>query len=279
MGKGLQSLQNLIPEDKYDGRHSSTISMGAIFGFGPTMSISPDTTFRLNRSGFGHISPVPDWEIGINFSMRIGHGSASKAARQRPTETTRRVFTEPTSTPGPTALPGRTKTTATKAADRSPPAIRSDIASDAASSDRSPVDVEDTSVDLSLISKPITLPEIKVKAGYLAHIGNISFARGSSNIKPGTFSNLDRVVAFLVKHKKKHGNIVIESYTRETKHAKRNQALSQRRADAILIYLSNNGVDRMRLKAVGLGSVPTHSYNSDTDDTKEMDDQIKIRVE
>ena len=89
-------------------------------------------------------------------------------------------------------------------------------------------------------------------------IRGIKFKSGRSSIDPESFAVLDQTVVVLGEY----GDLKLEigGHTDSVGSARLNQRLSQRRAQAVLEYLVNKGVERSRLSAVGYGEAqPTAS--------------------
>lgn len=77
------------------------------------------------------------------------------------------------------------------------------------------------------------------------------FASGQASLRPEARANLRRVVEFVQRNP--GARVRIEGHTDSTGGANLNQALSQRRADAVRRALIEEGVDAERLEAVGFG--------------------------
>lgn len=87
--------------------------------------------------------------------------------------------------------------------------------------------------------------------GIVLTLGDVLFATGQSDLKTGGTAALDRLVAFLGHYPERR--VVIEGYTDSTGSEDFNQALSERRANAVRSYLLGQGVDVSRLTATGRG--------------------------
>jgi outer membrane protein OmpA-like peptidoglycan-associated protein len=97
--------------------------------------------------------------------------------------------------------------------------------------------------------------------GIVLTLGDVLFATGSSDLKPGAIDNLDRLVSFLGKYPDR--NAVIEGHTDSRGADAYNQELSLRRADSVRGYIAGKGVASTRLSSVGKGeAVPVASNDS-----------------
>ncbi len=79
----------------------------------------------------------------------------------------------------------------------------------------------------------------------------VLFDFNSSKLKPGAYSELDRVARILNKYPQT--TIRVEGYTDQTGSEAYNQALSERRAIAVKNALVQRGVDPARIQTVGYG--------------------------
>jgi outer membrane protein OmpA-like peptidoglycan-associated protein len=98
---------------------------------------------------------------------------------------------------------------------------------------------------------PDKKPEIAVEAGKAIVLEGVNFASGSAKLSAGSQSTLDKVVRTL----KENPTIEVEirGYTDNTGKYESNVKLSQARADAVKVYLIENGIDAARVKTKGFG--------------------------
>ena len=87
--------------------------------------------------------------------------------------------------------------------------------------------------------------------GIVLTLGDVLFATGRSDLKPGAVLDLDRLAAFLQRYPDR--SAVVEGHTDAVGGDDYNQRLSQRRADAVRAYLLRMGIDPSRVTATGLG--------------------------
>lgn len=91
--------------------------------------------------------------------------------------------------------------------------------------------------------------------------GDIFFDLDSSILKPGAYSEIDRVTNVLNNYPQT--TIRIEGHTDSTGSEDYNQRLSEKRAEAVKNALIHRGVDPRRIQAVGYGeSQPISSNNA-----------------
>lgn len=80
---------------------------------------------------------------------------------------------------------------------------------------------------------------------------NIFFKTGSFELLPYSFTALDNLVRILTENKTI--NLIIEGHTDNVGSQMNNQKLSENRAKTVAQYLSNKGIEKSRLKAIGFG--------------------------
>ena len=104
--------------------------------------------------------------------------------------------------------------------------------------------------DFNVVNKDILLKNIKI--GSNITLNNVFFKTEKWSITSESFHELDKLVALL----KDVSNLEIEisGHTDNTGSKVFNELLSQRRADAVVNYLVDKGIERKRLKAKGYGS-------------------------
>ena len=89
--------------------------------------------------------------------------------------------------------------------------------------------------------------------------GAVLFKSGKADLLPGAQDKLNHVADFL---KKSPRPVVIEGYTDSRGSSKKNQTLSEKRAQAVADYLVSQGVPADRLQAVGKGESSPIASNS-----------------
>jgi outer membrane protein OmpA-like peptidoglycan-associated protein len=91
----------------------------------------------------------------------------------------------------------------------------------------------------------------KTDRGMVITLGDVLFDTGRAELKPGAERNVDRLSAFLKANPAR--KVLIEGYTDSVGSDTLNQALSERRADAVRAALQGMGVDRAQLATEGFG--------------------------
>lgn len=91
-----------------------------------------------------------------------------------------------------------------------------------------------------------------IEVGQSVKINNIFFETGKANLKPASFSELNRVIKFLSENASI--KIEIEGHTDNVGKADKNLALSKARAKAVAAYITDNGIDIARVTSIGYGS-------------------------
>jgi outer membrane protein OmpA-like peptidoglycan-associated protein len=81
---------------------------------------------------------------------------------------------------------------------------------------------------------------------------SMTFASGSANLTAGAKATLDKFAAALMKVAT-YRPFTVEGHTDSKGSRELNQRLSQARADAVVSYLSDKGVDKSRMTAKGFG--------------------------
>ena len=81
----------------------------------------------------------------------------------------------------------------------------------------------------------------------------LQFAKDSADLSEEAKANLASFAAALKSPSLSVASFLIEGYTDASGTARYNMDLSQRRADAVVAYLEDRGVDQSKLKSIGLG--------------------------
>ncbi len=126
------------------------------------------------------------------------------------------------------------------------------------------IDLTDIDEYTELDDEMMTLSPIEV--GQVVRLNNIFFEYGKATLKPESFLELDRTIAFL----NNNPELVIEigGHTDDVGSEQTNQRLSQARAQSVADYLLNHGISTSRLKVVGYGEAQPISFNNDEEGRK-----------
>lgn len=106
-----------------------------------------------------------------------------------------------------------------------------------------------------------------------ATLGAVHFATGKSDITSDSQSALSDLAKTLKDNSS--WNIRVEGYTDSRGNADANRKLSEDRANAVLNWLADNGIERTRLTAKGYGSTRPVASNS-TDSGREKNRRVEI---
>lgn len=87
--------------------------------------------------------------------------------------------------------------------------------------------------------------------GLILTLGDVLFTTGQSNLRGNTSEALDKLVTFLKQYETR--TVEIEGHTDNVGSDSSNQALSERRANAVRTYLVRAGIANTRLTVAGLG--------------------------
>lgn len=101
-----------------------------------------------------------------------------------------------------------------------------------------------------LMDQTFTLTDSVYIPGQFLRTNQVRFDIDQSTLRPESYLFLDSLAEFLLKNK----NCTIEIAQHGDADAKHGTGLSQRRAEAIMDYLTNKGINRNRLSAKGYGN-------------------------
>jgi outer membrane protein OmpA-like peptidoglycan-associated protein len=87
--------------------------------------------------------------------------------------------------------------------------------------------------------------------GLVLTLGDVLFATGRADLKPGAANNLNELVSFLAKYPTR--TVAIEGHTDSVGGDDYNVGLSQRRADSVRSHLVRQGVEAGRITTLGAG--------------------------
>ena len=113
------------------------------------------------------------------------------------------------------------------------------------------------------------------KSGHSAVLNNLFFDSNQAVLKPRSRTELDRLVEFL----RQDANLRVEvaGHTDNVGTPAANLTLSQRRAQAVLAYLSGHGVPATRLRAKGYGATKPLAAN-DSEAHRAENRRIELRI-
>jgi outer membrane protein OmpA-like peptidoglycan-associated protein len=105
---------------------------------------------------------------------------------------------------------------------------------------------------------------------------NVYFGAGSAVLQPASYEALDQLHALLLKNPSL--KIEIAGHTDNIGNPATNRALSQRRAEAVVLYLLKKGIARERLRAVGYGDEKPIATNDDEKEGRELNRRIDFVI-
>jgi outer membrane protein OmpA-like peptidoglycan-associated protein len=91
----------------------------------------------------------------------------------------------------------------------------------------------------------------KTDRGMVLTLGDVLFDTGRAELKPGAMRTIDQLATFMKEDPER--TVQIEGYTDSTGSDALNQALSERRAEAVRVALIDRGIDMRRIAARGFG--------------------------
>ena len=103
----------------------------------------------------------------------------------------------------------------------------------------------------------------KVKVGEKIVLKNTFFDYNKATLRPASIAELERLYQLLIKHSSL--KIEISGHTDNQGSEEYNLKLSKRRAQSVVDYLINKGIDKNRLKATGYGSTKPLAPNENPD--------------
>jgi outer membrane protein OmpA-like peptidoglycan-associated protein len=121
-------------------------------------------------------------------------------------------------------------------------------------------------------ARPAASPGSTAPAAEGLVLDGILFESGSATLDPESNPRLDRVVEYMTH--RPHVRIRITGHTDNVGDPRRNQALSETRAEAVRSYLVAHGVDGGRVEAVGLGDAQPVATN-DTEEGRARNRRIE----
>jgi len=113
----------------------------------------------------------------------------------------------------------------------------------------------------------------QTKRGLVITLGDVLFSSNKAQLKSGGMHNVDKLASFLEQYPKYR--VLIEGYTDNTGNKESNQALSERRADAVKLALIDKGVDGDRVITRGYGTDYPVASN-DSHSNRQLNRRVEI---
>jgi outer membrane protein OmpA-like peptidoglycan-associated protein len=127
-----------------------------------------------------------------------------------------------------------------------------------------------------LLAELADLKAKKTERGVEVTLGDVLFSTGRADLKAGSAGNLDKLVAVLSGAPDRH--VLIEGHTDSLGRDDMNLMLSQKRADAVALYLTGHGVDPSRITATGKGEAYPVAGN-ETAAGRQMNRRVEITIQ
>jgi outer membrane protein OmpA-like peptidoglycan-associated protein len=115
----------------------------------------------------------------------------------------------------------------------------------------------------------------KIKVGQTVVLQNILFEKASSVLLPESFTELDKLLKFL--QDAPEVKIEIAGHTSSEGDDAYNMRLSQERAEAVVFYLTEKGIDKKRIVAKGYGETKPVESN-DTEDGRKLNRRVEFKI-
>jgi outer membrane protein OmpA-like peptidoglycan-associated protein/tetratricopeptide (TPR) repeat protein len=130
--------------------------------------------------------------------------------------------------------------------------------------------IKDTSTHMT---KDVQLQPMGIGAKIV--LNNVFFDTGKSNLKPESYTELNRLIAILTQYPK----LVVEisGHTDNVGSDANNQKLSQKRAQAVVDYIVSQGVNLAQIKAMGYGKTQPRADNK-TKQGRQLNRRVEAKI-
>ena len=122
---------------------------------------------------------------------------------------------------------------------------------------------------------PLSIAEVIASGSGSIALDNVQFATGSARLRSSSYDELNNLVAILTDQAAV--KLSINGHTDNQGNADNNRALSQKRAQAVLDYLVENGIDGGRLQAQGFGADQPVATN-DTSEGRAQNRRTEVEI-
>jgi outer membrane protein OmpA-like peptidoglycan-associated protein len=127
---------------------------------------------------------------------------------------------------------------------------------------------------MDIVLYPIAQP-LEVDPVYDIRMNNIFFAFNQADLQPESYMEMNRWIKML--NENDHIHLHISGHADSIGSDAYNQKLSEKRAQAVVDYLADNGIDEDRLVAEGFGESQPVSAN-DTEDGRQQNRRVQVRL-
>ncbi len=136
------------------------------------------------------------------------------------------------------------------------------------------VDIPASAAEVNTLRRLISLDPLEV--GYSSILRNIYFNYGKATLKQESYTELNKLKQMLMENQ--NLNVEIAGHTDNISSSDFNKRLSERRAQAVVDYLVNEGVSRDKLTAKGYGETQPLASNDDEDEGRELNRRVEFRI-
>ncbi|MES2684605.1 MAG: OmpA family protein [Pseudomonadota bacterium] len=122
------------------------------------------------------------------------------------------------------------------------------------------------------------MDELQAKStdrGMVMTLGDVLFAVGKADLQPAAIERLDKLSAFM--HRYVDRTLIIEGHTDSQGSDEDNRLLSERRAEAVKVYLIIQSIDSARLSTVGRGKELPVADNA-TAEGRQLNRRVEIII-
>ncbi len=136
------------------------------------------------------------------------------------------------------------------------------------------VDIPQAGSSAQTLRRLLNLDPLKV--GYKSVLRNIYFNYGKATLTEASSPELNKLKDML----SQNPNVMVEisGHTDSSGSKDFNKRLSQRRAQAVVDYLANAGIDRSKMKAMGYGEEQPLASNDDEDEGRELNRRVEFKI-
>lgn len=139
----------------------------------------------------------------------------------------------------------------------------------------SKIDIEEmANLKSKQITRNVSLQKVKVGVSKVLH--NIYFNSGKATFTTNSYTELNKLEKMLARSS--NTQVEISGHTDAIGYAKYNKDLSQQRANAVVAYLTNKGIDVRRLTAVGYGEEKPLASNDDELEGRELNRRVELKI-
>ena len=124
-----------------------------------------------------------------------------------------------------------------------------------------------------------TAPKInlqKLDVGMSAVLHNIYFDFDKATLKIDSYFELNKLEKLLTENPQLHGEII--GHTDNVGTERYNRELSRKRAQSVVDFLANKGIERSRVMAVGMGASQPIASNDDEEEGRELNRRVEFKI-